>query len=357
MAAGPVLSRAAALLPWPRRVRAFLKASPRVHDATGKSAMRQFVELLRVAALHGVPADDYYRFALFLRDNRESANQYLYQHDVMPLLAALGLPDVNEIADKGRFAFRCGAAALPVVEPLAIFRDGRLVFPLAWQPPASDLFIKPTVGNRGEGAVVVRYLSGGRYRLAGDGDLTSRDFVDKLAARSRARSLLVQRRLETRAELADLTTGALMTVRAVTVLDERDRPEHVLSVLKMPLGDRETDNLGLASPILTDGRLGRAISYRPVCEGFDTHPDTGAAIAGRLVPDWPQARDLALRAHSIFPEFFALGWDIAMPAGTPVLLEANVGWDTGTIQRPHATPLGRTRFATLAAARLAAQRA
>ena len=42
-----------------------------------------------------------------------------------------------------------------------------------------------------------------------------------------------------------------------------------------------------------------------------------------------------------------------MSSDGPVLLEANAGWDTGTIQRPHDRPLGRTRFAALVAARLA----
>ena len=53
----------------------------------------------------------------------------------------------------------------------------------------------------------------------------------------------------------------------------------------------------------------------------DTHPLTGGRIAGRVLPHWQEAVDLAIRAHAAFSEWAVIGWDIAWTPDGPVLLE------------------------------------
>lgn len=336
-------------------VRSVSAAGARVRQQCGKSLPRQLAEQLWLAGSRGISPRDYYYLGLFLDRRRQVADAFLYQHEVGPLLLGLGQPDMQLVDDKLRFATHCASAGLPVAPTLAVFRDGRLESPQGWEPPGEDVLVKPVRGSHGRAVTVFRSVANDRFRDGTDRELDRSALVTTLAARSVLAPLLVQPLLRPDAALADLANGALITVRIVTVMTTAGDPVHVLSVLKMPLGARDSDNLGLASPVSEDeGRLGRALSYRLACEGFDHHPDTGAAITGRLVPQWPAARDLALRAHAHFPGFFALGWDVALTREGPLLLEANAGWDTGTVQRPHDRPLGHTRFAALAAARIAA---
>lgn len=58
------------------------------------------------------------------------------------------------------------------------------------------------------------------------------------------------------------------------------------------------------------------------------HPRTGLPLDGFEVPHWSAAVELARRAHAdAFREFRALGWDVAVTADGPVLLEANAWFD------------------------------
>jgi hypothetical protein len=56
---------------------------------------------------------------------------------------------------------------------------------------------------------------------------------------------------------------------------------------------------------------------------------------------------LARRAHSVFSQRLVAGWDIAILADGPVLVEGNSAPDTDIHQRVSGLPLGESPFATL----------
>ncbi len=58
---------------------------------------------------------------------------------------------------------------------------------------------------------------------------------------------------------------------------------------------------------------------------------------------------LVVRTHELFPDLVALGWDVAILEDGPCLVEVNKGPDVDLIQRPHAAPLGPSRFGALLA--------
>ena len=51
------------------------------------------------------------------------------------------------------------------------------------------------------------------------------------------------------------------------------------------------------------------------------HPDTGASFEDRRFPEWEAMRDLALRAATAISTCPLQGWDVALCADGPVLLE------------------------------------
>jgi hypothetical protein len=173
---------------------------------------------------------------------------------------------------------------------------------------------------------------------------------------SRQEPYILQACLENHPEIADLTTGAAATVRIVTGRLPDSRAEFVIAAFKLPVGASSADNFaagGLASPVdEATGVLGPAIAKDLAASWCERHPDTGAAISGRRLPFWPEAVDLALRAHDALPEFALLGWDVALTPDGPSLVETNRGWSFDLVQRPHGRPIGKTRFPEIYLSRL-----
>ena len=85
-----------------------------------------------------------------------------------------------------------------------------------------------------------------------------------------------------------------------------------------------------------NGRIGRVVSG--VGEDMalhDTHPDTGAALAGLALPDWAAAKALCVTAACAFPGVRTQSWDVALTPAGPVLLEFNFGGDLNLHQLAH----------------------
>jgi hypothetical protein len=74
------------------------------------------------------------------------------------------------------------------------------------------------------------------------------------------------------------------------------------------------------------------------------HPLTGAEIAGRKLPHWPEVTRMALEAHNRLSSVPSVGWDIAISNKGPVFLEANVSWNPDNIQTASGTPIGATEY-------------
>jgi putative polysaccharide biosynthesis protein len=170
---------------------------------------------------------------------------------------------------------------------------------------------------------------------------------------------IVQPRLRNHPAIADLSNGALSTVRLVTIVNERGEFEPIYAVLRMAVGaNTVVDNFhagGIAAKVdMGTGTLGRAtdVGLRPEIGWRDRHPDTGAQITGRALPLWDDTRTLAARGHAAFADRLLIGWDIAITADGPVLIEGNSGPDLDIVQRVCAEPVGNARLGALIALHL-----
>lgn len=116
----------------------------------------------------------------------------------------------------------------------------------------------------------------------------------------------------------------------------------------MPVGRAVVDNFaagGIASPVdLKSGRLGPCAFKDPRKPKVYVHPDTGAQIAGEILPFWEDVVALAVRAHGAFEKVAAIGWDVAITSDGVKLLEANTGWCVEVVQMANESPLGATEL-------------
>lgn len=363
---GEAFDLATALCIWPVAVLAGAlwftwQNGPPIARRSGKSCWRQLIEQLRLALTAGVLPPWYYVFSLHDGQCRGEARNFLNRCEtkrgVYRVLARRCAP-TSPLRDKVAFAEHCRRHRLPVVPILAIAREGRIEGAAGVDEagPAADLFIKLVTGRGGTGAERWDHAGGDRFRHTDGRTLSWAALLERLRAESGERPRLVQPRLRNHPLIADLSNGALSTVRALTCLDEQGRPELVGAVMRMAVGaNRTVDNLhaggiaagvDLATGVLTsatnlgmDARLG----------WLDRHPDTGAPIAGRSFPRWTEMRALALDAHRAFSDRIYVGWDIALCEAGPVLIEGNLAPDLDIMQRPSRSGLASGRFGELLA--------
>jgi hypothetical protein len=311
-----------------------LRNGPIIRRREGKGLTGQLIEQLRLYVHAGIVGPWYYILSLH-RDGARRAPTFLQRCETKRGLYAL-LKDESPTAvgNKSVFAERCAAAGIRAVS-CELVVDGGNADPARLAD--CDLFVKPLTGCGGKGAerwdrVAPRTWSNGRKSL---GD---RDLLDQF--RSRRRTLVVQRRVRPHPMLEPLTSGATPTVRAVTILDERGRPELVAAVFRMSIGaNRTVDNIhagGLACAVsLKDGTLGLASNLGSDARlGWHSHhPTTGARIEGTQLPFWDEVKALALQAHETVEGRIVIGWDIAIAEDGPIVIEGNRGPDMDLMQR------------------------
>lgn len=292
----------------------------------------------------------------------ESAwDDYLLSRDVNPLTMGLNARHDLELAkDKLAFTAHCRAqglatipilavlplrdAPLPEMDGFPVARDaGALATALATHGPqgaAGPLFFKLIDGASGVGAFVAEPAggqAGGQWRFAGQVGDTAQLFDFCRAQRGDASGWLVQPVVRAHPQLrALMPSGSLGTVRAVTYLDG-EKACILLPLLKLPVGGNCVDTFdeglsgNLVVPIdLDTGVLGlarRSTSRRwPEIETRETHPDNGQRITGTRLPDWPACVALMLTAQRRTPMLKTLGWDVALTADGPLIVETNTGY-------------------------------
>lgn len=287
--------------------------------------------------------------ALFRIDHADALDGYVRRFEDAALnkrINPLGWTRACALADKVRFHARCREAGLPHPETLAVIDGGRLT--LHGDLAGRELVAKPADGEGGDGVIVLGPFADGA------------DLAAQLPAALTARRgvTVIQPRVEVHPALRDLALGALPTVRVVTILDEAGAPEVVSATFRFASDPAAlVDNMkagGLIAAVDLDrGTLGVA------CLGYgggdhEVHPVTGAAIVGRVLPDWGSVKSLVERAHgAAFSDYALIGWDVAMTPGGPLLIEGNGKPGVLMPQRAARRGLGEGRYGALLAHHLA----
>jgi hypothetical protein len=316
----------------------------------GKGIAAQFAEQVRLYFSAGVLAPWYYILSLH-RDGARRAPTFLQRCETKRgIYALVSTQAVSPLGDKNAFAERCSSAGVRCIAcELVVDGNGADGSKL----PDRDLFVKPLTGRGGRGAERWDRTAPRRW-TNGDKLVSDQELVEELA--TRGRPMIVQKRCRPHPALEPLTSGALPTVRALTIIDERGRPELVAAVFRMSIGaNRTVDNIhagGLACRVLlAEGVLGLASNL-----GADArlgwcsrHPTTGAEIEGTRLPFWKEAARLAVQAHRAFSDRLLIGWDIGILEDGPIVLEGNRGPDMDLMQRFMETGFMTHRFGELIA--------
>jgi hypothetical protein len=298
----------------------------------------------------------YFEYSFFLRERWPRRWDYLHYDELWSLLAwlnnKLGPEDAADLSDKRRFHDRAAQAGLPIIPILAEFDAGAIVGKRSLDHSASDLFSKPADRWHGDGARLWQRGADGSYSGDHGSRFTLAEVYETLSSLSVDHPLILQPRITNHPELRPLAGRALSTVRVVTVRDTRGQIDAMLASFRMAVGSLVADNFaagGLACPVdLDDGRLGSAV-FKSGPGVFIAHPDSGAVIMGRRLPDWAEVKRLAVAAHREFKTLPTIGWDLAITEDGPVIVEGNSEWGTNVVQMAHQKPLEATLVPALIA--------
>lgn len=223
-------------------------------------------------------------------------------------------PDSLRIDDKRRFLAECEKHGIPTpptyTAEKAIARGGTFIV----KDPQSDL-----------GAGVASFTADELRALGPDAD-----------------ELIIQTKLRNHAELLKVLPddAPLSSFRVITTLDPKTREPHVSRcAIRIGRAGVDADNTarggiwaqvdrrtGKILPGVTKHTFGRYEKGAPV--RFEAHPDTGKRFVGMRIPWFDEGRLMALVAHRrLGLDLISLGWDVALSASGPILLEVNV-WTT-----------------------------
>ncbi len=291
----------------------------------------------------------YYERRLFAEPDPARWLEQLEHRHLTMLLDAINvrLP-VHRLTNKQLFAEHGRAHGLPVVPSLAAWNGhGREILPLG-ALPVVDLVAKPFADYGGAGVTLLMHDHARSGHVLGGATLAPEALGRALAARAQGRGCLLQERLRNAAATASwFGHDDIANVRLVTGLYPGGAPQLLAAGLRVP--SRFTTwgherKVLLASVSLAGGRLGAAYERGICAQGYTHHPDTGALLAGAVLPRWSEMIQLALAAHATCPWLPFVGWDVVDSDRGLRLLEANAYWGANVVQMPGATPLGATEF-------------
>jgi hypothetical protein len=344
-----------------------LRIGPGVARATGKSVPRQFIEQLGLALHHSIAPDSYYVFELFRPERMRNAADYILRCELKGginnlvhhhWVRRLQHDSSWVLKNKLRFFRRCREAGIDSPSVLSVVEEDGTLVSVAMPDfglPKTELFVKPGQGKGGRNCERWQYADGA-YAGPGGRRLDEEALLRHIRALAVRRGrMLVQECLRNHPELIELG-GGLTSLRITTCRNERGVAEVTNAVLKMSLvAGSSVDNFhqggaGCKVDVAT-GEVGPAFdswSRRP-CVRHDIHPSTGARIAGRILPCWPETVAMVAKAANLFPDRTMIGFDVAITDRGPVIIEGNVQQSSEMVQRTHELPVGQQRLGALLA--------
>ncbi len=330
-----------------REIPAFAEIMPKVAEKTGKSFGSQLKDIARLS-LGGnkITADEYFMMRLYEDDRLTSADKLKFVGNTKSQKMINTLNRINPwlgmMDDKLVFEQVLRGLGLPTTETLAIACGG-----LSTPKPASiddentlrsflaeasfPIFGKPLDSEQSLGStkLVAYHKATDEVELFDGRRIKTVDFWGEIVAKF-STGYLFQTCITQHPEAAALTGSGVPTIRLIT-LDRGEGPETFMAVIKITGGGNAADNFwrtgNLLAPInIETGEMGKAHSGVTIdAEIVTHHPDTGKAIEGVAIPYWSEAMELAIATSKLLKDAVIVGYDIAITAEGPVVVEANYG--------------------------------
>lgn len=316
-----------------------------VRQAQGVGIFRQAVQMFALARREKMTPREYYENALFRPAmSAEQRRQYLSFDSARRLnlrLSPVGLRGLHGLfTDKLLCAFvlaQAGIATLPTlalfataieVPALRVLKTPQALADWLLREAPLPVFGKPLHGSLGLGGASIMDREGTALVL-GDGRRIEAAVLAAEVARLYPDGWQVQPLLRLHPELAELCGPAAGMLRICTLRHDAGT-EALYAYQRLPApGSMIDTNSGTAANAyaaidLETGAMVRVQdNWRMNLGTCDRAPATGVPLAGRRVPFIAEARRLCEAAHRLVPQAGVLGFDVALTADGPLIVEVN----------------------------------
>lgn len=307
------------------------------------SSPRQLLELIYLRFANGILASRYYSFGLYRSTIPWSEKKdFLMGSSYLRKLAlfndtAYNFAVINKVVTNG--LLKSFDVPTPPFYGLLNRVDGQTfdgkplqtvdeVGELVRRIPLDELCFKPVGGWGGKGFLKVRLKRGEQVMVSLHNEnafITLQDFWTTRLYANGGPSYLCQGVIEQHPEVARIHPESINTARVWMCQPKRGEWRMYDAALRMGVGSMVVDNTssgGIVSRIdITTGQLGQALDTTAERVAHDSHPTTGARVAGRILPMWDDAVALCMRTCKAFPFFRLLGFDVAFGKDAPLIIE------------------------------------
>ncbi|WP_299689025.1 sugar-transfer associated ATP-grasp domain-containing protein [uncultured Tateyamaria sp.] len=210
---------------------------------------------------------------------------------------------------------------------MRVLRDAATLAAFLEDGARYPLFGKPHHGSLSEGSVRLTGCAGGVLHIANGDTRPVMEFAEEIMRRYPG-GFILQSALDPHPDMAHIAGPAIGCVRVVTINDG-DGPTPAYAVWKLPAPRAMSDNFWQAGSLLAHldletGAVTRCVMGTGLAQqDMPQHPVSGAPIVSRTIPHWDDTLRIACDAHAVFPEFGICGFDIAVTADGPKVLECN----------------------------------
>jgi hypothetical protein len=353
-----------------RFISRIIKYGSKVKRKTDLSLLKQGVEVYKLFRLNLLEPKEYYDYELFdPRLSWDDKKRFLSRNQFAMMHRELNPPKDMGTTNKLVFKFYAQFFNLPIPKMYGLFdpnfgfdpernelRTLKQLEKLIARPEITEFMLKAIGADKGRGSMLCLKKDDSTLHAIGIGDLTIPQLYERMVGTHHNQhkfvtdSWLIEERVHQHPFFDNYTDSCTQTIRVIAFATQTGEIEIIAAGLNVAGKGRPNDNVGedgMAARVDENGILGPAVQRTP--EGlkyFDEHPETGYPITGQQLPKFDEALKLAIRAQSVVPHMRILGWDIAITADGPVILEANAHWNWETMQRISRRGLIRKSLAT-----------
>lgn len=187
---------------------------------------------------------------------------------------------------------------------------------------SSKIFIKPVDGRGGKG-IIIAHRKKERYLI---GDVV----FDCNYKRKLNGCYVIEPGIVQLPYVAALYSNSVNTLRVITKRDKHSNKVSIIAItLRMGCDGREVDNSSQGGLLMgIDIEKGTPLFNYAVfeygSERFYEHPDSGYKFSDFYIRDWPSFKEAIIAIADSMKEINLAGWDIAITAEGPLVIETNV---------------------------------
>ncbi len=177
------------------------------------------------------------------------------------------------------------------------------------------IFCKPIDGIMGENIFVIDKN-------------THRNIADNLISLVFSKAFIFQELIHQHEVLKRINYSSINTLRVVTYKNKKNEVEILSGFIRVGRKGAIIDNAhlgGIVVPFNKETGKMYAEGLQLIDNGgeiFYKHPDTGVIFDNLQIPQYIQVKKIVAKAASLF-KFPLLGWDVAITANGPIIVEAN----------------------------------